>query len=275
MQEGNHAMTEPTNAVVPVPQGAITFGQSNLTGDQLIPPRVKIVQAMSEERAAGAAEAGEFWNTLTSENLGSEIKFLPITTFMNRVFLVRGERRTIAEKILKEHKMPALSEGDGLKCRSLDMEYGNGEPGIACNECPLSAWHGVGNQEPPPCSEVYNVAAVTELGDLVILQFQRSSAKAGKKFFSMLRFAGVDAAPWDRFYRVTTHEESIKGKGSFFVPTITRITDETVAPELRVQAGRWYSILGGQVIDVTPTEDEETEVAGEPVTAEKGGDEPF
>ena len=100
MQEGNHAMTEPTNAVVPVPQGAITFGQSNLTGDQLIPPRVKIVQAMSEERAAGAAEAGEFWNTLTSENLGNTIRFVPIFTFMNRVFMIRDEKRAAVDEIL-------------------------------------------------------------------------------------------------------------------------------------------------------------------------------
>lgn len=269
-------MTDPGNAVVPTQQqGAINFGQQNLTGDQLIPPRVKIVQHMSAERASKAADAGEFWNTLLSENLGNTIKFVPILTFMNRVFMVRDQKRAIADEILVANNLEPLTEGDGLKCRSLDMYVGNGEPGIECNACPLSKWHGQGNQEPPPCSEVYNVAAVTETGDLIILQFLRSSAKAGRKFFSMLRFTDPDAAPWERLYQVTTSEETIPKKGSFFVPTITRITDEQVAPELKVQAARWFNVLRGQgPIDVTPVEDEEEEAVGA-TPGVKGEGDPF
>lgn len=269
-------MTE-DRAVVPTQQaGVISFGQQNLSGDQLIPPRVKIVQHMSAERANGSAEPGEFWNTLTNENLGNTIKFVPILTFMNRVFMVRDQRRAVADEILVAANFEPLSEGDGLKCRSLDMVVGNGEPGIHCAECPLSKWHGVGNQEPPPCSEVYAVASVTEHGDLIILQFLRSSAKAGRQFFSMLRFAGVDSAPWERLYSITTHEETIKKKGSFFVPVINRVPNEEVAPELKVQAYRWAQMLGAQgPIDVTPPDDDEEEATGSAPTGDKKDGDPF
>lgn len=262
-------MTDPTTALTPTSGASLSFGQSNLSGDNLIPPRVKIVQQMSEERSGGLAEAGDFFNTLTSEDLGPTIKFLPLLPFMNRILLVRDQKRDTVTAALRDAALlPAkgtLSEGDGLKCRSLDMIHGNGEPGIDCAACPLSRWDG---QVPPLCTEVYNIAAVTDLGELVIVQFQKSSAKTGKKLFSMLRFAGDNVAPWARFYEATTHEETIKGKGSFFVPVVRKLP-EVPPTELMGQAQRWAAILGAQgPINVTPEDDDEP--GGEP-----DGDAPF
>lgn len=247
------------SAMVPAQPTGLTFGQTALRADQFIPPRIKIVQSMSEERVSGLAAEGDFFNTLTSESYGSSIKFLPLQPFMNRVFLVRDDRRERAEKALKEHfgKAVKLSEGDSLKCRSLDMVHGSGEPGMDCDECPLSRW-GEGNI-PPLCTEVYNVAAVHELGDLIILQFQKSSAKTGKKLFSMLRFVGPGQAPWSRFYRADTHSETIKGKGSFAVPIVTKLP-EVPPTELLRQAQAWaQQLVGIGPIDVTPIEDEDIE----------------
>lgn len=257
-------MTEQTNLPVPVQESGLTFGQTALRADQFIPPRVKIVQAMSEERVQGLAAAGDFFNTLTSESYGPEIRFLPLLPFMNRVFLVRDEKRQRAEEALGigGKGKPGLSEGDGLKCRSLDMFRGVGEPGIECASCPLSRWDG---NVPPLCTEVYNVAAITELGDLIILQFQRSSAKVGKRLFSMLRFVGPGQKPWTRFYEARTHEETIKGKGTFAVPVVTK-TQEVPPTELLKQAQGWAAQLAGVgPIDVTPAEDEDVEAGVGPV----------
>jgi hypothetical protein len=241
------------NAMVPAQPGGLTFGQTALTADQFIQPRVKIVQAMSQEKAGGLAKEGDFFNTLTSEAYGPIVRFLPIQPFMNRVLLVRDERREEIETALGT----PLSEGDGLKCRSLDMFKGNGEPGIQCGLCPLSQWR-EGNK-PPLCTEVYNVAALHELGDLIIMQFQKSSAKTGKKLFSMLRFVGEGVAPWSRFYQAETHSESIKGKGTFAVPVVTK-TPEAPPTELMKQAAKWAEQLGAiGPIDVTPPEDEDVE----------------
>lgn len=232
---------------------SLTFGQTALRADQFVPPRVKIVQSMSAERVGGLAKEGDFFNTLTSENYGSLIRFLPLQPFMNRVLLVREERRQDVEDALGTD----ISEGDGLKCRSLDMAQGVGEPGIPCSTCPLSLWR-AGNQ-PPLCTEVYNVAALHEEGDLVILQFQKSSAKVGKKLFSMLRFLGEGVAPWGRFYQAETHAETIKGKGSFAVPVVTK-TAEAPPTELMKSAAKWAMQLGAiGPIDVTPLEDEDVE----------------
>jgi hypothetical protein len=257
-------MTE-QNAMVPGQPGALTFGQTALRADQFVPPRVKIVQLMSDERATGRANVGDFFNTLTGESYGPSLKFLPLQPFMNRVLLVRDENEGKVTAIMNagdpKGKWHFDPDATGvLKCRSLDMIQGVGEPGIPCDTCPLSRW-GPGNT-PPPCTEVYNVAVVTELGDLAILQFQRSSAKTGKRLFSMLRFVTPGQAPWTRFYRADTHEVNIPGKGSFAVADVSK-TPEVPPTELIRQCQSWASQLAGfGPIDVTPIDEDEVNDEG-------------
>lgn len=235
------------NAMVPASSGSLSFGQTHLSGDDFIPPRVKIIQAMSGEKdprnenGLGVVNEGDFFNTLTSESYGSRLRFVPISPFKQRIFLVRADKgRDTAEAVLGTQ----LSDGDGLKCRSFDMYQGTGEPGILCESCPLSKWDG---QIPPLCSETYNVAAVTELGDLIILSFTRSSAKVGKQMFSQLRL--TSGLPWGKVYEATTFEE--KGAvGRYFVPRIRPV--EPTTPELVRMAEHFARQLDGVVIDVSP-----------------------
>lgn len=235
----------------------MTFGQTSLDGTDFIPPRVKIVQQMSKEATADEdpAKMGDLVNTLTGENYGPRLRFVPLLPFKQRILLVRQERRASIEAALGTD----LSEGDGLKCRSLDMYKGQGEPGILCDECPLSRW--VGNT-PPLCSETYNVAGMTELGDLIILSFSKSSAKVGKRVFSMLKMRREK--PWTRIYEVVTMKAS-NNLGTFAVPDV-KMTPDITPPELLGAAAEWARELTGMTIDVTPTDE-----AGE----EEGGAAPF
>lgn len=253
-------MTDPTRALEPA-SNALTFGQTALDATQFVPPRVKIVQLMSDERTAKVAVEGDFFNTLTGENYGNEMKFLPLQPFMNRVLLVRDENRAKVEAKLDVGKTKfKFDDGAGvMKCRSLDMVQGVGEPGIECAQCPLALWDG---RNAPACTEVYNVAALSELGDLIILQFSRSSAKVGRKLFSMIRLGRPGQAPWLRFYNIKTME--IAGsKGTYAVPMVTQL-QEAPPTELMGYAKHWFGQLAGMgPIDVTPPE-EEAEEGGEP-----------
>lgn len=253
-------MTDQTRALEPA-SNALTFGQTALDATQFVPPRVKIVQLMSDERTAKVAVEGDFFNTLTGENYGNEMKFLPLQPFMNRVLLVRDENRAKVEAKLDVGKTKfKFDDGAGvMKCRSLDMVQGVGEPGIECAQCPLALWDG---RNAPACTEVYNVAALSELGDLIILQFSRSSAKVGRKLFSMIRLGRPGQAPWLRFYNIKTME--IAGaKGTYAVPMVTQL-QEAPPTELMGYAKHWFGQLAGMgPIDVTPPE-EEAEEGGEP-----------
>lgn len=232
-------------------QNSIQVGQTNLGAGDFVPPRVKVVQAMSAEATADPplGKVGDLYNTLTGENYGKSLEFIPIQPFKQRVFLVRDERRPTIEEALGA----PLSEGNGLKCRSLDMYQGIGEPGILCNECPLAKW-GPQNQ-PPLCTETYNVAAMNELGDLVFLSFAKSSAKVGKRMFSMLRLS--HAQPWTKVYSMTTRKQT-NDRGTFAVPEVT-VTGKDVPPELLRVGQEWARQLTGVVVDVSPVEMDEEE----------------
>lgn len=244
-----------TNLPVPAQEATLVFGATSASADNIVPPRVKLVQAQSEEVANGLAAPGDFFSTLTGENFGSSLRFLPLVPYMNRILLVRDERRAAINAALKGAKLPVLSATDsGLVCRSLDMVTGRGVPGIDCESCPLAQW-GEDNT-PPLCSETWNIAGMNEVGDLIILSFGKSSAKVGKRLFSMLRL--TRQSPWGSFYEVKSRQE--KGKaGNFYVPEVTK-TAEAPGPELQVWAADWARELGRATIDVTP----------EDVTVEEG-----
>ena len=228
------------------PESGITFGQEHLDATDFIPPRVKVVQAMSQEAVDGKAKVGEFFNTLTGENYGSVLRFIPLTTFKNRVLIVRPEKRDEINEVLTGAGLPASVEGDGLQCRSLDMVQGTGTPGMDCAVCPLAEWRGP--KIPPLCSESYNITAMNELGDLIILSFSKSAAKTGKKLISTMRMRREK--PWTSVFELSTRTEK-NDRGSFAVPDFRQTADRTDDALLR-QAQTWLSVVTGRVIDVTP-----------------------
>jgi hypothetical protein len=127
----------------------ISFGQEHMDASDFIPPRVKVLQAMSQETTDERGVVGDFYNTLTGENYGKTLRFIPLTTFKNRLLIVRPERRDEINKVLKGAGVKSVIEGDGLQCRSLDTVQGVGVPGMECADCPLSQWVG---RFPPLCS---------------------------------------------------------------------------------------------------------------------------
>ena len=238
---------------------AITFGQEHLESTDFVPPRVKVIQQMSAEatREEDPLKPGELYNTLTGVSFGTRLEFVPLFPFKNRVFILRDEKRAEMEAIIGLE----FSENNGLKCRSLDMHVGVGEPGIRCDQCPLGQWRrgAKGENLPPPCSETYNVAAVTGAGELVILQFAKSSASMGRKMFSMLRMS--TESPWSKVYEVVTQRTS-NARGTFFVPTVRLIGPSS--DDQKRMALEWQRQLRGVgPIDVTPEsmDDEEATAA--------------
>jgi hypothetical protein len=229
----------------------MSFGQTKLDPSDLVMPRVKIVQQMSDEAQDQRAKPGDFFNTLTGENYGSTLRFVALQPFKQRVMLVRTERRPAIDAELVAAGLAELSEGNGLKCRSFDMLVGQGEPGIECDICPLSKWH-EGNK-PPFCSETYNVAGTDETGSLIILSFSKSSARVGKQLFSMLRLR--PGYPWQVLYEAKTRQEK-NDQGTFYVPTVTS-TGEAPPTELLTQARLWAEQIAGVQINVTPIDEEE------------------
>lgn len=238
-------MTQDT-ALVPAEDNRLSFGQTQLRPEDFIPPRVKVVQQMSQEAADKKAAPGDFYNTLTGETYGPTLRIQPIVPFMQRILLVRREKRELIEDALGS----PLPVGDGLMCRSFDMIHGKGSPGGDCGVCPLAQWNEE-TRKPPLCTETYNVAGMNEIGELVIVSFQKSSAKVGKRVFSMLRMR--PGQPWATILELTTRQDK-NDLGTFFVPDVTVSKDKPDTAMLS-QALTWAQQLRGVVIDVSPEDD--------------------
>lgn len=254
----------------------IQVGQTGMGAGDFVPPRIKVVQQMSNEATEKLAEPGDFYNTLFGINYGSSIKFAPIMPFMQRVFITREAqgRKAEADAKLMAAGLPPLPDGDGLMCRSLDMVQGIGDPGILCARCPLSQWEG--RTGAPPCSETYNLAALTETGDVVFFGFSRSSAKVGKKMNSMLRLQQGPSGrvrPWQRFWTATTRLER-GDKGAFYVPEIRATADEVPA-ELVLDAEYWAKEFTGVRIDLTEQEASQQQDTTATAEEEPVGERPF
>ena len=239
-------MTDETGIVPHEGSSLMQFGQTQLDPGDLIMPRIKILQAQSEEVGDGQGNAGEFFNTLTSVNFGDVLRFVPIVPFKQRVFLVREERLPVINVVGQASGLPEFTKDDaGLACRSYDMEVGRGKPGIACAECPFSQWR---DKEPPLCTETYNVAASTEEGELIVLSLAKSAAREGKKLFSMIRMRPNARGT---IFEATTKAEKAQGKGSYYVPVIT--PKEQAPTELLRQVNTWAQQLAAAgPIDVSP-----------------------
>jgi hypothetical protein len=254
-------MTEQSNLPAVAPQGSLTLGGArSIDAKDLVLPRVKVVQQMSAEASDGRAKPGELFNTLTGENYGTELLFLPILPFQQRIFISRPERLREINDWMESHDADPIAVGDGLRCRSRDMLSGDGDPGFTfdgtpmsgCNRCPLSKWR-PGN-EPPFCTETYNIGAVNDLGELMILSFSRSSAKTGKRFFSMIRMLPPGQVPYARLYKLATRADR-NDRGNFFVQDVVR-TPDAPPSELLGYARHWAIQLAGAPIDVTPEEED-------------------
>ena len=255
-----------SNSIVPAGQGGLNmnFGSTQLDATDFIPPRVKILQPMSAETGGDiGGSPGDFFNTLTQENYGPAMTVVPITPLKQRVMLMRENKRPLVDTLLANAGLNQMPDGEGLMCRSLDMIVGVGHPGDelyaddqkGCRECPLSKWRG---QEPPPCTETYNVVGVhVDSGDLVILSMAKSGAKTGKQWFSLLMLGR--GKPWGRAYDLSTAEMR-NTQGKFWVPRV-RVAAEPPPSDIMAEAARWYPQFTGRVVDVTGAATDITEEA--------------
>lgn len=148
-------------------------------------PRLALAQALSpqidstEPNYIPGLEKGDFFNTMSGENFGPEVKFVPLLKFGNRIFF-RDKKK-----------------GGGIICRSDDMingsvergTYEDGTYGGKCFTCPMSQFGSAkdGKGKGTACSEFKNfpVLIVLENGrvdpaSLVVASMKSSAIDAAK-----------------------------------------------------------------------------------------------
>ncbi len=185
-------------------------------------PRLSILQANSKIVTHEKGRMGEFANSITEENLGKEVDFIPLFLFKSRVQFEAGRGL-----VLLSRNNETVDFGDG------DYEKYVGKhisevPHAKDPRVPAIEW--IGRKEPPSFSLVYNFLILRPSERInefpMILSFLKTSADVGRDFLSTITYTGED--PFARVYRLTSTIED-NDKGRFAVPRVNflrRCTDE-------------------------------------------------
>ena len=178
----------------------------------IIMPRLAVLQGLSGMVSDGKGVMGDLANSLTKENLGKEVSFIPLFLFKTRVQFEPGRGLVMSSR---DNFVVTFAKDEFEEFIGRDVD-----------EVPGSNWEG---KTPPKFHEVFNfpVLLVGRENEFpVCLSMMRTAAKAAREFISMARTANEDF--FARVYKITTHIE--KGeKGTYAVPSIElvgRCSDE-------------------------------------------------
>ena len=205
--------------------------------EDIIMPRVAVLQGLSEMVVDKKGEMGDVADYLSKENLGKEMTFIPIFLFKTRVMFEPGKGLVMMSR-------------DNLVI-TMAIDEHQDKIGKPCDELPESQWNG---KEAPRLSKVFNFPSlnVDKMNEFPIsVSFLRTGMKAGKTLASLILRGGEDI--FARKYKLTTSIEK-NDKGTFAIPHVElagRCTDEEYAI-----AKKWYQTLRLKPIDVDMKEEQ-------------------
>ena len=224
-----------TDVSVPA-SGSLTVGSQTARGfenfrqEDLIVPRLRLLQGLSKAVTDGKGKMGDFQDSLTEENLGLEIEVVLMGLKNGAVYF-----------------MP-----EGMKCKSEDgMRSKNGD---TCLACPYGEYWGKFHEDgtPPGCAGTKEFVAVTRKtlqgieNRPMIITFLKTSYGLGKRLASMARLTGKDI--FAKSY-VLKSERMQNKKGSFATFTVAPGAD-LPADELKASEG-WYNMLSTVKVQAT------------------------
>lgn len=156
-----------------VDENTMPLGFEDDDTDDMVIPRVKIVQTLSPERKDGTAKEGDIINSLTLEKLNGK-KFIPVFKFNNNI------------------EWKPRSAGGGIACMARDGKVGEATDGTtkmckACKRCEFDNSK-QGAEAIPKCTKYINFFGFFEGERMpIILSFGKTNYNIGRKMYSMAK----------------------------------------------------------------------------------------
>lgn len=182
----------------------VPMGFEDEEADDVIIPRVKVIQTLSPERKDKIAEEGDIINSLTKERLNGK-KFIPVFKFNNNVW------------------WKDRSEGGGIQCIARDGRVGKAsdDTTLMCAQCRRCEFDNSkqGKEALPTCTKYINFFGFFEGERMpIILSFSKTSYNEGKKLYSLAKVTLQNM--WNYCYTLTEKLMS-KGNNEWYVPVMT------------------------------------------------------
>lgn len=207
------------------------LGFEDDNADDLIIPRIKIMQALSPEVQDGKAKIGDIVNSLTLERLNDKV-FIPVCKFNNNVY------------------WRDRSEGGGIICRAADAKVGTWEDGHTelCSVCRRCEFDNSkqGREAIPTCTKYINFLGFFA-DDLmpIILSFSKTNMAEGKKMYSMAKVTRQNI--WNFGYTLISKERA-KNANRWYI--IDPVSAGPTSEELRIVGMELYKQFAGTMTSV-------------------------
>ncbi len=212
-------VVEPKAVVVPVATALPAVptqapkGFDDFDMEDLIVPRIRLLQSLSDAVQKNQGKIGEFQDSLSEETLGSSLEIV-LLNFKNGAIYFK--------------------QGEGMKCKSNDGIFNM--QGVKCTSCPYGEYYGKFHEDgtPPGCSAskeflVVRRESLKTQPYPMLLSFIKTSLKMGKKLISMARLTGQDI--FAHAYTVTSvADQRPKGKfANYEIRPAGKLTPEELA----------------------------------------------
>lgn len=247
---------EPTKALAPAaqksralakPTGARIAGKGfeHLTREDILLPRLKLLQSVSPEVMEQDLKAGSIYLNLHNKVLGEKVIFTPILHYRSRI------------------KFTPLDDGGGIDCSAPDAKTPRDTKyATECSVCLFKDWNEKAEKkrdQRPQCSMFENFVIVLEGStEPVILSMGSTKLKVARKFYSMAAVKGGDF--FDNKYQLSVVKE--KGdEATFFNYLITDISKKTDEKTRAIGNALWESLSNATITTQQENESEEGKVA--------------
>ena len=229
--------TKQETAMAPV-SGTVARGFENFKTEDLIIPRLRLLQGLSQAVIDGVGKMGQFQDSLSGEIIGDSIEVVLLGMRNGAVYFEAGE---------------------GMRCKSNDG-IANME-GVRCVDCPYGEYHSRPwgkDASPPKCSSTKEFICITRATAQgkehkpIVVSFLKTSYKMGRKLASIARLTGRDI--FADAYVVSS--STMKGpKGTYSVLEVKQ-NGWLTAEEFKSAEG-WYKNIGASNVIVHEASEQE------------------
>lgn len=200
----------PADAVC-IPDEAFGFEDAN--PEDIVIPRIKVINALSPERQDGVASEGTLLNSLTQEDVTGK-RFIPIKAYHSNI-----------------EWNPDRSAEQRIFCRSNDGRIAiNADGACSCAQCGKNKFDNskTGKEAQPLCTSYLNFLGFIEGSPMpVVLSFARTNYNEGKKLLSIAK--SMRQAIWNFSYTLNSRLIT-KDRNKWYI-MVTQMSGETTAAE--------------------------------------------
>lgn len=211
---------------------SMLYGFEESKQEDIVIPRIKVINALSPERVDGLAVEGDVINSLTKEKVNDQL-FIPIKQYYSNI-----------------RWNPDRNDDIRIECYSRDGRIGitNAGDTLICAECRANQFDNTkqGKEAQPLCTSYLNFLGFFEEEVMPsVLSFSKTNYNEGKKMLSIAK--SMRKSIWNYGYKLSG-QKVVKDKNQWFIIT-AKMGGET-SPEARELALELYKIYEKTVLDV-------------------------